>query len=113
MAINSKSINMTQLKVLAGAFVATVSFASISLADVGDGYYHHGMSWGGGWFLGPILMILLVVIIIGAVAMSLRLLGNGSGQRPNDRSIEILNERFAKGEIDEAEFQSRKDALRK
>ena len=114
MVENLKSTKVFPIKVFAGALITTVSFATTSLADVGDGYYHHDMmSWGGGWFLGPILMILLVIIVIGAVAMSLRLSGNTSGQKPIDRSIEILNERFAKGEIDEAEFQMRKDVLQK
>lgn len=58
-------------------------------------------------------MILLVVIVIGAGAMGFRFMGNTTAQTPSDRSNEILNERFAKGEIDEAEFQKRKEMLQK
>ena len=103
----------TQVKLFSVSILATASFATESLADVGERYYQHGMSWGGGWFLGPVLMVLVFVIVVVAVAMSLRFFGNTAGQNPVDRAIEILNERFAKGEIDEAEFQKRKDALRK
>lgn len=34
-------------------------------------------------------------------------------QPPSDKALELLNERFARGEIDKAEYEERKQALSK
>lgn len=90
-----------------------------------SGYYHGpGMMWGGGdfggygMFFGLFFMLLLVaVVLIGAMAI-VRYLDNSSQRRTaigadsgQDRSLDILKERFAKGEIDAKEFAERKRHL--
>ncbi|WPZ37175.1 SHOCT domain-containing protein (plasmid) [Thalassobaculum sp. OXR-137] len=75
--------------------------------------YHPMMSWGG-WFMGPVMMLIFIAFLVGAVLLIARFLGwhpaSGDG-RSGDRSLSILRERFARGEIDQAEFETRRKAL--
>lgn len=71
------------------------------------------------WMVGgPLLMIAVLVAIVVLVVFLVRWLsGNSparqSGHRPHSRrdSLEILRERFARGEIDKAEFEERRRLL--
>ncbi|MBI2736270.1 MAG: SHOCT domain-containing protein [Rhodospirillales bacterium] len=83
------------------------------------GYGPH-MMWGGGWYgmiFGPLFMILVLAVIIAAVVFLVRWLGgpwHGSAwhQAPPGRtSLDILKERFARGEIDKQEFEERRRVL--
>ena len=85
----------------------------------GDGY---GM-WGGGHMLfGGLWMVLVWVLFIGLiVALAVLLVrwlggipGGGEHHRPSGPTPrDILEERFAKGEIDKEEFEERKKHLSK
>ena len=73
-----------------------------------------GMGWGGGgmWF-GPLFWSgLLVIAVIVAVSMSRR---RSSGRDTLGAHLgtprEILDERFAKGEIESEEYETRRKAL--
>lgn len=73
------------------------------------------MSWYGMIF-GPIVMIIWLVVVIVVVAAVVRWLQGGTaGSLPSlggrKRSLEILEERFARGEIDKDEFQEKKRLL--
>lgn len=85
-------------------------------ADPGDGQYfgHYGMMNGGGWIFGPIMLLIFFGLLVAAVVLIVRLLGSDllrSAGRPDDRSLSILRERFAKGEITQEEFEAAKKAL--
>ena len=80
---------------------------------------HMMWSGGGGWYgtiLGPLIMILLLAVLIAAAVLLVRWVG---GQWPGTSSpnqaprtpLEILRERFARGEIDKAEFEERRRVL--
>lgn len=78
---------------------------------------HDGwMSWGnggfGGMWLGPIIWIVVIGFGIWAVAGLMRR-GGADGFEPRLRKTprDILDERFAKGEIDEEEYQRRRKAI--
>ena len=78
----------------------------------GPGMMGHG-GWGG-WFMGPVMMLVFLVLLAGAVALILRLIGGDRARREDgaaDRSLAILRERFARGEIDAEEFEARRRAL--
>ncbi|HET7140755.1 MAG TPA: SHOCT domain-containing protein [Arthrobacter sp.] len=76
--------------------------------------------WGGNIGIGGwIAMGLMMLLFSGGIATLVILLlrGNHAGGRgfqgPPDDSERILNERFARGEIDETEFNARRAALRR
>lgn len=82
-----------------------------------------GMTWSlllqmggtGGWWLVPFLGPLVGLLIMGAVVYLLwrAIAGStpSSTERTND-AIETLRKRYARGEIDEAEFEERARTLR-
>lgn len=76
--------------------------------------------WPMPWFgmiFGPIIMIIVLVIAGMIVVALMRSLGGGplfwqqSDSRPSRRALEILEERFAKGEIQKDEFEEKKRLL--
>ena len=86
-------------------------------ADVaGEGTYGHGHMMGGGWIFGPIMMVLFVALIVAVVVLVVRWLGGtggGASQAAKPKAAQdILEERFARGEIDKDEFEARRQALR-
>lgn len=75
-----------------------------------------GMGWGGMAFGGMIGIVLLWVVLIAGIvwAVSRLLPGRqaGHGTRPTQESPEeILDRRFARGEIDLETYQAQRDAL--
>ena len=81
------------------------------------GYWHDGW-WGSHMLYGSLMMILFWGGIILLVVLAIRWIGGGihhSGGTPahGPRPIDILEERFARGEIDKDEFEDRKRVLSK
>ncbi|MBU1369889.1 MAG: SHOCT domain-containing protein [Bacteroidetes bacterium] len=70
------------------------------------GEYGHG--WGMGWW-----WIIGLIIVIGVVWMVVKSMNtNSRGKLPSGKSaLDILNERYARGEIDKEEFEERKKNL--
>lgn len=76
--------------------------------------------WGWGWmpfgWFGMILMVLFWLAVILVLAYALRSLvgrprGARTGEPGRDRALALLRERYARGEIDQAEYQERLRAL--
>ena len=69
------------------------------------GTWHSG--WGGGWWWG--LPLVSALLLIAAVGIFLSVLLHQGRIRPgnNGTARQILAERFARGEIDEAAYRSR------
>ena len=93
-----------------------------ALAQWGDNRGWHmgsGMmgGWGMGWFGGIFMMIFWVLVLVGLVLLikwliqSTSLVKSDAGN--SNRALEILKERYARGEIDTAEFETMKLALSK
>ena len=72
-------------------------------------------NWGMGWFGMIFMMIFWVLVIVGLVFLIKWLIqASSSGkaaQQTGHRAVEILKERYARGEIDKAEFESMKRDL--
>jgi putative membrane protein len=70
---------------------------------------------GGGYGFGGLGMILIWVLIIAAVVLLVRALVGGqwgSGQAGGGRSArQVLDERFARGEIDRDEYEEKRRLL--
>lgn len=99
--------------VVAAPLTAAVLSSSAWAAERGERYYGPHM-WGGGWHMvfGPLMMILFVAVIVVLVVLAIRWIGGGHGPAPTGRTpLDILRDRFARGEIDAAEFEERRRVL--
>lgn len=75
----------------------------------GDGFFH-GM--GSGMWFGPLIMFglpLLIVVLLIWWFMDTRRANGAAAPRKDARAL--LDERFARGEIDEDEYRRRRDAI--
>ncbi len=103
------------LMALAAALVSVPALAQTS-ADRPD-YWHYGWDWGWGHMIfGSLMMILLWGGIVVVIVLAVRWLGSGSshGTTPatsRNKALDILQERFARGEIDREEFEERRRLL--
>jgi len=109
---------------LGGAALAlTLSAPAWAQAEGYDRYHGPGMMWNGGWagwIVGPLMMLAFLAAAVAVVVVVVRWLGGGAtSHQPPDgggggraaSALEILEQRFARGEIDEEEFRRRKQAL--
>lgn len=72
-----------------------------------------GYGWDGGW-LGWIMMVVWWVVIIWLAIAVIRWLSARTGEgseRHAPSALEVLKERYAKGEIDRKEFEEKRKAL--
>lgn len=68
----------------------------------------NGMGWGMGW--GWLFLVLVIVGVVVLVVALVRGFDGGGRQRTEagrDRARQILDERYARGEIDSTEYQER------
>lgn len=104
----------------AAAGLAAIALTpAVAWAQTAPGPYGYGppMMWGWGWYgmiFGPLFMIAMLAVVVTFVALAVRWLG-GSGHAPlppppvpGRTAIDILNERLARGEIDQAEYQEKR-----
>lgn len=84
--------------------------------DWGSWRMHEWMGWGSGWggmILGPLVMVAWLVVLVAVVVLIVRWLGGGgvSGVKPERTAREILNERYARGDIDREEYLRRRQDI--
>ncbi len=74
----------------------------------------HGMGgWGGGWMpfggIGFLLLVIVAVLVIGGI---IRSVARPSERAPRAETLDLLDARYARGEIDREEYlQRRRDIL--
>ena len=88
-------------------YAATSIFLTgIAFADPEGDY--HPMAWGFGMF-GGFGMLVFWGILISIVVLAVKSVRTGSNE--SNRARRILDERYARGEIDEEEYEKRKRVL--
>ncbi len=101
--------------------IAVPTSALMTVPAVAQTYANHPHmgAWGwGGMIFGPIMMIVFIAVAVVVVVLLVRWLGgpgHGGGgalhSPPGKTPLDILKERFAKGEIDKEEFEERRHVL--
>jgi putative membrane protein len=113
-----------RLKLISKAIVICSSFYLIyTLTGCGPMFGPRGrmdpgmmVPWGMGWF-GIIVVILIQILVIGALIFLLPRLkqnykiGGVETSSGKSKALEILEERYARGEIDKTEFEEKKKDL--
>ena len=101
--------------------MATAALGSVSMPAWGYGGYHYGsgMMYGGRGIFGWLMMILIIVLVVAVSIGVIRWIFPG-GHRPpsgspapHNSALDILEERYARGEIDKDEFEEKRKTLLK
>lgn len=66
----------------------------------------HGWGMGWGWIIGIFLLLLIIWVVVRSLNQNKNI-----DERPGKSALDILKERYAKGEIDKEEFEARKKDL--
>ena len=75
------------------------------------GWYHDGMSWDG-WLVMLLGMVAFWGLVVWAVVVLFRDTHSEDARQTRHDPLDVLDERFARGEIDETEYRARADVLR-
>ena len=110
------TILMPALAGVCSIFLASPLWAQGAAWNGGYPCGPHMAGWHGGWggmILGPLLMILVPVLLIVAVLFAVRRFWPSSTGQPTvtQTPLDILKERFARGDMDKEEFEERRRIL--
>ena len=67
------------------------------------GFGGHGWGMGFGWLIGLIILGIFIWLVVKVINQN-----NSSGSSNNKSALDILKERYAKGEIGKEEFEEKK-----
>ncbi len=71
-----------------------------------NGYGGHGWGMGWWWIIGLIILVVVIWMVIKTMNKS-----NNLSSGPGKSALDILKDRYARGEIDKQEFEERKKDL--
>lgn len=101
---------------LAFGIVAAGMPASVQSAAAQSGYWYDGWAWGSGHMVfGGLMMLLFWGALIAVIVFVVRWVIGGNSSKEStavkNKGLQILQERFARGEIEKEEFEERKRLL--
>jgi putative membrane protein len=78
-----------------------------------------GPGWGGGYGMGPgmmgpgmfVFMLIFLVFVIAGIVLLMRYLSPHARSKPANDAMEVLRRRYARGEIQKAEFEEKRKDL--
>jgi putative membrane protein len=105
---------VSRVPALLGFLTPTLAVAQQTQGPVYGPHFGNGVWFG--WFFGPIMMIAFIAVVVVVIVLLVRWLGGpghgGALHSPPGRTpLDILKERFARGEIDKEEFEDRRRVL--
>jgi len=112
-------LRMLAVAVPVAALASGAAWADLAQGGGAGGYGYHPHMWGewgwGGMFLGPLFGILFIAAIVVAILLVIRAIGGGvetgKARGGGKTALDILDERFARGEIEIKEYEDRKRVL--
>lgn len=107
---NQRPIGRTAALATVGLLIPSSAWAQPF--DCGYGYHSHMWNSGAAGLAGLLLFFLLLVAAIALAMLLVRWLGGfGQPREASPAPLDILKERFARGEIDQNEFEERRRVL--
>lgn len=97
--------------------ICTILFPITAAAQSGryDGWHPMMRGWaigGFGMIFSIALWILAAVVLVGLIRWIFQLgVGSGAGSSSGSRALDILNERYASGEIDKSQYDAMKQDI--
>ncbi|PSP41943.1 hypothetical protein BRC68_13345 [Halobacteriales archaeon QH_6_64_20] len=115
MATNGRTIRTGMVRLLLSVLGIAIGSGLVSAhPGTNDRWHHMGPgSWMGGslgWLWMVIWMLVPIALIVGLVYL-LRPRGTTAGSEPTDHALETLREQYARGEIDDEEYETRRERL--
>ena len=104
---------MKHLGLLATGTLLSSSIAALAQQD-GPWRMHEWMGWGwGGMWFGPLFMLAVFALLVAFVVLLVRWLGGDRGlpSGATRTAREVLDERYARGEIDRDEYLKRRQDI--
>lgn len=101
-------VYLSSMPTFSGVFLSTPALAN-------DQVHSTNMMWDGKGFMGPFIMIFSFALIVFLGLILVRWLWPGNPSAPfnehTENAIDILDRRFASGEINEREYNEKKQQL--
>ncbi|MEK6673120.1 MAG: SHOCT domain-containing protein [Nitrospirota bacterium] len=69
---------------------------------------NHGWGMGFGW---PFMVFFWILVVMGIIYLVRLIAGNAKNEGKHDTPLDILKKRYARGEINKAEFEEKKKDL--
>ena len=106
---------MKRLTIVAMGALLGSSLQAAAQQEYGPWRMHDWMGWGwGGMWLGPLFMLALLALLVAVVIALTQWLGGDRARpsaTPSRSAREVLDERYARGEIDRDEYLKRRQDI--
>lgn len=70
------------------------------------GFGGHGWGMGWAWILGLVILVVIIWLVVKAVNQ-----GSSASQSKNRSALDILKERYARGEINKEEYEEKRNDI--